>query len=118
MGVHLLGVRAGRRWRQIIVTDSQRGHGVEQVRGIPDGSGEPELDDLPEPGLADERTVGVRPRLGFRPTSPQQEAGIRIEPAPSLPCAIGIAPAATSAAAPPLDPPTPRSQSQGLRVGP
>ena len=61
---------------------------------------------------------GVRPRLGLRPTRPQQDAGIRIEPAPSLPCAIGTAPAATSAAAPPLDPPTPRCRSHGLRVGP
>ena len=61
---------------------------------------------------------GVRPRLGLSPTSPQQDAGIRIEPAPSLPCAIGTAPAATSAAAPPLEPPTPRSRFHGLRVGP
>src|SRR5262245_43250109 len=61
---------------------------------------------------------GVRPRLGLRPTSPQAEAGIRIEPAPSLPCARGTAPAATRAAAPPLEPPTPRSRFQGLRVGP
>src|SRR5664279_1294413 len=45
---------------------------------------------------------GILPRLGLRPTSPQQAAGIRLEPAPS----------------PPLDPPTPRVRSQGLRVGP
>ena len=31
----------------------------------------------------------MRPRLGFRPTSPQQAAGIRIEPPPSLPWATG-----------------------------
>src|SRR5205814_1680155 len=62
--------------------------------------------------------LGVRPRVGFRPTSPQQAAGMRIEPAPSLPCASGTARAATSAAAPPLDPPTPRSGAHGLRVIP
>src|SRR6476646_5814166 len=61
---------------------------------------------------------GILPRLGLRPTSPQQEAGIRIEPAPSLAWASGTAPAATSAAAPLLDPPTPRVRSQGFRVGP
>ena len=60
----------------------------------------------------------TRPRAGFRPTSPQQAAGIRIEPPPSLPCATGTIPAATAAAAPPLEPPGVRSVSHGLRVGP
>jgi hypothetical protein len=60
----------------------------------------------------------MRPREGFRPTSPQQAAGIRTEPPPSLPCATGTSPAATAAAAPPEDPPGVRSRSQGLRVGP
>ena len=41
----------------------------------------------------------IRPRAGFRPTSPQQAAGIRIEPPPSLPCATGTIPDATAAAA-------------------
>ncbi len=59
-----------------------------------------------------------RPRLGFRPTSPQQDAGIRIEPPPSLACAIGTTPAASSAADPPLEPPADRPVSQGLRVAP
>ena len=54
----------------------------------------------------------------MRPTSPQQAAGIRIEPPPSLPWAIGTMPAATAAAAPPDEPPGVRSVSQGLRVGP
>ena len=40
----------------------------------------------------------TRPRAGFRPTSPQQAAGMRIEPPPSLPCASGTIPAATAAA--------------------
>src|SRR5664280_3087188 len=60
----------------------------------------------------------MRPRLGLRPTSPQHDAGMRMEPAPSMACAMGTARAATNAAAPPLEPPTPRSVSHGLRVGP
>ena len=60
----------------------------------------------------------MRPRAGFSPTSPQQAAGMRIEPPPSLPCATGTMPAATAAAAPPEEPPVVRSRSHGLRVGP
>ncbi len=60
----------------------------------------------------------VRWRLGFSPTRPQLEAGMRIEPPPSLAWAIGTMPAATAAAEPPLEPPAERSVSQGLRVGP
>ena len=56
--------------------------------------------------------------MGLSPTSPQQAAGIRIEPPPSLAWAIGTTPAATSAADPPLDPPAERAVSQGLRVAP
>ena len=62
--------------------------------------------------------IGSRPREGFNPTRPQQDAGIRIEPPPSLACAIGTTPAATMAADPPLDPPAERLVSHGLRVGP
>ena len=43
---------------------------------------------------------------------------MRIEPPPSLACAIGTIPAATAAAEPPLDPPVEWSVSQGLRAGP
>ena len=60
----------------------------------------------------------MRPRLGFRPTSPQHDAGIRIEPPPSEPCASGTMPAATAAPEPPDEPPGVRSRSHGLRVGP
>ena len=74
--------------------------------------------DVPNPASPVSGPQGVRPRLGFSPTRPQQDAGMRSEPAPSLPCASGTAPAATRAAAPPLDPPTPCSRFQGLRVGP
>src|SRR5205085_11939307 len=59
-----------------------------------------------------------RSRLTLRPTRPQKLAGIRIDPPPSLPCAIGTTPAATSAAAPPEDPPGECVVFQGLRVGP
>ncbi len=41
-----------------------------------------------------------RLRVGLRPTRPLTDAGMRIEPPPSLACAMGTAPAATSAADP------------------
>ena len=46
-----------------------------------------------------------RPRLVFSPTRPQAAAGMRIDPPPSLPWAMGNAPDATRAAEPPEDPP-------------
>jgi len=49
---------------------------------------------------------------------PQCDAGIRIDPPPSLPVANGTMPVATATAEPLLDPPAVRSRSQGLRVGP
>src|SRR5262249_56457532 len=61
---------------------------------------------------------GTRRREVFRPTSPQQLAGTRIEPPPSEACATGTTPAATSAAAPPDEPPVTRPVFQGLRVMP
>ena len=60
----------------------------------------------------------TRPRLGFKPTSPQHDAGMRIEPPPSFACPIGAMPAATAAAEPPLEPPGVRDRSHGLRVAP
>ena len=60
----------------------------------------------------------TRSRCGLRPTSPVDEAGIRIEPAPSEAVAAAHRPAATAAALPPLDPPGVRSVFQGLRVIP
>ena len=36
--------------------------------------------------------VGVRPRDGFMPNNPQQEAGIRMDPPPSPPLASGTMP--------------------------
>src|SRR5947209_17117627 len=61
---------------------------------------------------------GLRARVGFRPNTPHAEAGIRIEPPPSLACATGRIRAATAAAAPPDEPPEECAQFQGLRVGP
>jgi hypothetical protein len=48
--------------------------------------------------------TGTAPLDGLNPTSPQTLAGVRIEPAPSLAWAAGRSPAATAAAAPPLEP--------------
>src|SRR5690606_41410445 len=59
----------------------------------------------------------IRPRLGLMPYSPQAEAGMRIEPAPSLPCATGASPPAAAAAAPPRDPPAERETVQGVVAG-
>ncbi len=60
----------------------------------------------------------VRARVGFKPTMPHIDAGKRIEPPMSFPCATGTMPAATAAAEPPLEPPVLRSRSHGLRVAP
>lgn len=42
---------------------------------------------------------------GFRPQMPQKDDGIRIEPPPSAPRAMGTRPAATAYPEPPDDPP-------------
>ena len=60
----------------------------------------------------------TRPRDGLRPKMPHEAAGMRIEPAPSPPKAIGTIPEATALAEPPLDPPGVRWGFQGLRVTP
>ena len=60
----------------------------------------------------------MRPKLGFRPTRPQNEAGRRTEPPISQPSAMGTQPTATAAAEPPDEPPGVRSGFQGLRVIP
>src|SRR5262249_2715450 len=55
------------------------------------------------------------PQLGFQPVTPQQWAGIRIDPPVSEPSAITPAPLATATAEPDEDPPGTKSQFQGLR---
>src|SRR5207247_7049963 len=62
--------------------------------------------------------IVLRARVGLRPTSPQHAAGARIEPKPSVACAIGSMRAPTAAAAPPLEPPEMRVGSHGFFVGP
>jgi len=60
----------------------------------------------------------LRPRVGLSPTTPQQAAGARMEPKPSLAWAIGSMRAPTAAAAPPLEPPEMRVASHGFFVAP
>src|SRR3977135_1760226 len=61
---------------------------------------------------------GLRARVGFNRTTPEAEAGTRIEPPPSLAWATGRMRAATAAPAPPDEPPDECAGFQGLRVGP
>ena len=100
IGAELGGVRPLRRRRGVLVADARaraRRRAARRRRGRV--RREREVLAQPEQRLARcPGPHGVRPRLGLSPTSPQHEAGIRIEPAPSLPWAIGTAPAATSAA--------------------
>lgn len=56
--------------------------------------------------------------VGFKPKIPQHEAGIRIDPPPSLALAMATIPELTAAADPPLEPPGVRLMSHGLWVGP
>jgi hypothetical protein len=70
------------------------------------------------PAFAAIRTDRLRARVGFNPNTPEADAGIRIEPPPSLACATGRMRAATAAAAPPDEPPEECARFQGLLVGP
>src|SRR5262244_2336659 len=63
-------------------------------------------------------TFVTRPRVGFSPTRPVHDAGMRIDPPPSSAWAMGAIPAATAAPAPLDDPPGVRSGSHGLREMP
>src|SRR5450631_4081670 len=63
-------------------------------------------------------SLGTRPKVGLCPTTPQNDAGIRIDPPPSVPSASVVMPAATDAPAPPLEPPGVRPVSQGFLVSP
>lgn len=62
--------------------------------------------------------LGLRARVGFRPNRPQAAAGMRIEPPPSVACAIGRMRAATQAAAPPDEPPELWPRFHGLWQAP
>ncbi len=61
---------------------------------------------------------GMRPAVPFMPTRPQKPAGMRIDPPPSPPEAMGSRPPATAAADPPDDPPAVRPSCHGLWVTP
>src|SRR5680860_721883 len=61
---------------------------------------------------------GIRPAVPFIPTSPQNAAGMRIEPPPSPPVASGTSPPATADALPADDPPGVRAGFHGLPVTP
>src|SRR5829696_2940685 len=52
------------------------------------------------------------------PTSPENPAGMRVDPPPSEAVPIGTMPAATAAAVPPDEPPGVRVTSHGFRVTP
>ena len=58
------------------------------------------------------------PRLGFSPTMPFIPAGMRPDPAVSVPSAKSTIPAATATADPELDPPGMRSARSTLRGTP
>src|SRR5262249_18071282 len=62
--------------------------------------------------------MGTRPYVGFRPYTPQNDEGMRIDPAPSEPWASGPRPAAAAAAAPALEPPVVIAVFHGLHVMP
>ena len=62
--------------------------------------------------------TGIRPNDGLSTDRPHNEAGIRNEPPPSEPVAIGTMPEATAAAEPPDDPPADLGGDQGLPVRP
>ena len=73
---------------------------------------------MPAPTSPRSGPIETRPRLGFRPTSPQHDAGMRIEPPRSLASASPTIPEATAAALPPDEPPGERSGSHGFLVAP
>ena len=75
----------------------------------------PRCDTVPN---GDSGYAGTRPKLGLSPKLPQNAAGMRTDPAPSVPTLRGPSPAATAAAVPPDDPPGVFDVSHGLRVMP
>ena len=60
----------------------------------------------------------ITPFVGLKPASPQNAAGIRMEPPPSVAVAMAAMPAARAAAEPPLDPPGDHSVPHGFVVVP
>ena len=62
--------------------------------------------------------MSMLPNSGLNPATPQNEAGMRIDPPVSLPTAQSHMPAATATAEPPDEPPATRLGSCGLSTGP
>ena len=62
--------------------------------------------------------MGTRPWVGLKPVIPQHAAGMRIEPAESVPSAASARPAASAAALPPLEPPAMRPGAIGFGTAP
>ncbi len=60
----------------------------------------------------------MRPLVGFSPANPQNAAGMRTEPPPSVPVASGARPIINAAPLPPEEPPGDQSGAHGLRVSP
>ena len=60
----------------------------------------------------------MRPKLGFSPKQPVNEAGSRTEPPPSLAVTSETTPPAIAADEPPDEPPGVRSRFHGLRDTP
>jgi hypothetical protein len=60
----------------------------------------------------------TRPYVGFSPTTPQNAAGIRVEPPVSLPVASGMRRAARAPAEPALEPPVVTFRFQGFLASP
>ena len=58
--------------------------------------------------------TGTRPQVVFKPTTPQQAAGIRTDPPVSVPSAVSASPAATATAEPLDEPPGRRCGSAGF----
>src|SRR6266436_1902782 len=61
---------------------------------------------------------GIAPKLGLKPTTPLNAAGLMIEPSVCVPSASGTSPAATAAAEPDDEPPGVCFGFHGLTVGP
>src|SRR3712207_5365813 len=72
----------------------------------------------PSVGVALVGKTGTLPNCAFIPNTPQKDAGMRMEPPPSVPSAKGVTPAATEVAAPALEPPGVLEVAQALRVTP
>jgi hypothetical protein len=72
------------------------------------------------PAWSSVAAIGTMPPIGTRPwvalieLTPDSEAGMRSDPAVSVPVAAGTMRAASAAAEPPLDPPAERSSAHGL----